>query len=736
MMLKKYFTKGVAMLLALSVFSGSISARAAQREPIDWWSTEREELKNMELSDFPEFDGWSTELLAIGDYEGYCSEDGKSFWLSGIDLSLDDDLSPDALKKVEIPEKIDGMTVTRVSPFSPDSAEPNLFLECHRKRELNSDNFSQLCGQYVEELILPDSVTEIGQKTFQYMPALKKVVLPAGLKEMGSLVFSGDNSLEEISLSASVSDLKVDTFQGADNLKSISIDSKNTVFSARENGIYSADGKTLYIVYGSKKNTFVIDSKVEYIKDVQKKSRTNYVGPLLRGYKVSVDGKNKTYGFKSGCVYLKKTGELLYCTNNNKNLKLPACIKKLTQKSCFINPYMNSITLSKNMKTLDGLCICAEESFLKKIIFTSAKPVKIKHADFLDRYNPMTLVVPKKQVKQYKKQVEGYRQIVVKGAYVRAAEKKSGKYRYEVLNKKKKTAAITHVNNAGATVKIPKRIDGYTVVYVGTVEKADTTIFSEQDAKKIKQIKLPDTLRKIGNRAFVGCEKLKKIVLPKNLNYIGKSTFSGCYNLEKVVFKTNKAKIGKNAFFTGSTLLSSDKRSHLQKVEFPATYKGKIADSAFSGFIGTTFNWVNFTAENGAFLRSVTTLKKIKVHPKVNKVDIPRNCLDGCAGQVEISVPKNVESVHIWQQRYNIKQITIYGMDTTLKGDYFMGKYHDEIMISVETVKCKKKSAAWKMVSQYICPDFTNVDWENFHEESTDYNEDNIEFKQVELVKL
>ena len=229
---------------------------------------------------------------------------------------------------------------------------------------------------------------------------------------------------------------------------------------------------------------------------------------------------------------------------------------------------------------------------------------------------------------------------------------------------------------------------------------------------------------------------MKNIVLPKKLSKIGESAFYCCYSLEKVVFKTNNAKIGKFAFLTGSQLLSSEKRSHLRKIEFPMTYKGKIMEGAFNGFIGTTFNWVNFTADNGAFLRWVTTLKQIKVHPKTNKVDIPRNCLDGCAQQVQISVPKYVESVHIWQQRYNIKQITIYGMDTTLKGDYFMGKYHEEIMISVETVKCKKKSVAWEMASQYICPDFTNVDWENFTEDSTDYNENNIEFKQVALVAL
>lgn len=69
---------------------------------------------------------------------------------------------------------------------------------------------------------------------------------------------------------------------------------------------------------------------------------------------------------------------------------------------------------------------------------------------------------------------------------------------------------------------------------------------------------------------------MKKIVLPKNLNNIGESAFYCCYDMEKVVFKTNTAKIGKYALLTGSQLLSSKKRNHLRKVEFPVTYKGKL----------------------------------------------------------------------------------------------------------------------------------------------------------------
>lgn len=348
----------------------------------------------------------------------------------------------------------------------------------------------------------------------------------------------------------------------------------------------------------------------------------------------------------------------------------------------------------------------------------------------------------------------------------KAAEKKSGKYRYEVLDKKKKTAAITHVDKVSAVVKIPKRIKGYTVVQLGRMKNASdslsegaekiNSVFSEEDKGKVKQIKLPATLRRVGARALKGCTNLKsidfpeglryigsraletcnnvkKVVLPKELKSIGSYAFYRCTGLKQVIFKTNKAKVGIYAFAT----YSKSKQGQLKKIELPVTYKGRIMESAFCGYRGETFTWGNLTAANGAFFRGVSTLKKIRVHKDAKEVDIPRNCLTDSAGQLEIDVPRYVEKVYIGQQRYNIKQITIRGLDTALEGDYAMGIGNPHIMISVERVKCKRKSTAWDMASQYIYPDLSNVNWENY-EEDTMYREDDadIDIKQVKLIPL
>lgn len=348
-----------------------------------------------------------------------------------------------------------------------------------------------------------------------------------------------------------------------------------------------------------------------------------------------------------------------------------------------------------------------------------------------------------------------------------AAEKTSGNYQYEVLNKSKKTAAVTRIKKAGAAVKVPKKVNGYTVVQIGRM-KGNTydaflysgknqCIFPKRFSGKVKQIKLPDSISKIGVQAFKGCKylkeinlpnglcyigaeamgkcrKLKNAVFPKSLKGIGTSGFYGCNALEKVVFKTNKAKIGAAAFYTGNIPAAPGKKSHLKKIVLPFTYKGQIMDGAFNGYTGSSFEWRNFTANNGAFFKRVTSLKKIIIPRKIKNAEIPRNCLNYSAKQLRIVVRAKVAGLYIGQQRWNINQVIVYGMDTVLKGDDGMGT-GDRPMISAEYVKAPKGSTAWDMASNYLCPDLADADMENF-EDDTMYTEENVKTKKVDVIQL
>lgn len=320
----------------------------------------------------------------------------------------------------------------------------------------------------------------------------------------------------------------------------------------------------------------------------------------------------------------------------------------------------------------------------------------------------------------------------------KAAEKVSGRYHYVVLNDENKTATITKVDNPGENVVLPSTIDGYTITQLGKMQvnsygnldydenlRGRIALFSTEAAKKITQLTLPKKLTKIGVQALKDCVKVKKVTLPTSLNIIGAQAFAHCRSLktvtipkkvkgiggeaflccsamQKVTFKTTHAKVGTDAFATGDE--KSGRKSKLKKIVLPYNYKGYLKIRAFSGYVGTTFTWRNFNTYNEGFFAGCHTLKKIVFPKKLKIIDIPSQCFDdSLSGLKSLTIPAKVKTVYVGQHTRNLKSITIKGKRTVLKGDPGMSKR----MISVNTVRCRKNSKAWKAMKKFFCPDFS-----------------------------
>ena len=359
-------------------------------------------------------------------------------------------------------------------------------------------------------------------------------------------------------------------------------------------------------------------------------------------------------------------------------------------------------------------------------------------------------------------------------AKVKAAEKVSGNYHYEVLDESKKTATLTRVDNPGTNVVLPSKVDDYKITQIGTLKNnsydyssdwsQNAGIFREEqataltqlvlpqgvekiginalkDCEKVASINLPDSLIVIGAEAFRNCKSLTKVTLPKNLKGIGCGAFAECAGIKQVVFKTDEAKVGVSAFSTDNSGKKAENNegvptgSHWKKIQMPFHYKGKLMEGAFSGYTGTSFVWRNFTKDNEAFLSGCKTLKKIVFPKKLKKIDIPRNCFrDSWKTLKSFVVPAGVKTVYIGQQYRNLKCITVKGKNTTLEGDYAMDTKHHR-MISADVVMCKKDSKAWKAMKKFICPDFSKK-VKTFIESDEYYTKKLVHTKKVKCKKL
>lgn len=166
--------------------------------------------------------------------------------------------------------------------------------------------------------------------------------------------------------------------------------------------------------------------------------------------------------------------------------------------------------------------------------------------------------------------------------------KSNDEYEYEVFADH---IRLTKYLQREGEVEIPAEIDGLPVTVVG--ERAFAFTYTgvasvvipegiteiEKDAfgySALSRVELPDSLIKIGDMAFHGCDNLEIVSIPKNVSEIGNNVFDGCDSLTNVDFADGVTEIGEFMFNVCKSL---------EEVTIPDTVK-TIGDYAFSNCTG------------------------------------------------------------------------------------------------------------------------------------------------------
>lgn len=147
----------------------------------------------------------------------------------------------------------------------------------------------------------------------------------------------------------------------------------------------------------------------------------------------------------------------------------------------------------------------------------------------------------------------------------------SGEYTYVILEDE--TAKITKYNGTEeiVTLEVPAVLDEYTVTVIG----AD----SFAGIQNVTVIKLPETAKKIEERAFAGSSVKKVFANQTDIEEIGESAFSECHNLVQVDLSRKLTTVAKNAFYYCDALKVVTFRGNTQNIDpyaFDACEKVKI----------------------------------------------------------------------------------------------------------------------------------------------------------------
>ena len=170
--------------------------------------------------------------------------------MTGYGISKDEEINENVthLKKIVVPEEIDGVKVTKIG-----------------NRGQNYYEHIGFTSSYVEKIVLPNTITEIGDDAFASCINLKKINIPDSVASIGSHAFWNCRSLESINIPDCCTWINEMTFFNCKSLKSISLPSH---LLGIDRSSFEGCGVEKIIIPGSV-------SKIAY--DVFRESKLKYV---------------------------------------------------------------------------------------------------------------------------------------------------------------------------------------------------------------------------------------------------------------------------------------------------------------------------------------------------------------------------------------------------------------------------------------------------------------------------
>ena len=425
-------------------------------------------------------------------------------------------------------------------------------------------------SKYQEQISLPNSLLYIGDNAIE-CESLKEIILPQSLRYIGDSAFWGCENLQKITIPNGVSHIGVAAFSNT-GIKEIVCNSPT--FSINNYCLFDDTGHRMIKYFGSEDSVIVppnvndITGAFAGCKDIEHVTLPQ--GLTHIGERTFMNcSRLKTVVIQNGLREIGRSAfsqcmslEYLiipegvkvikeFCFNSCQNLRyivLPSTIEQIGPE----NPEFFNIGI------FDKKCISLKYIFIPK--GTKEKFKKFFSENKLVEDTPVVFFAKNKEYEAETIPDEDLETAITEQDVKKGWSDELG-VRYSADGKR----LLYSSRRIGNTI-YTSGIKDYTVKD-GTVVICDNAF----ESGALISIYLPDSIKKIGNSAFSGCNSLKQINIPSNVAYFGESVFNDCSSLEHVDIPSSTQIIRKSSFRNCSSL---------KDIKLPPEVK-EILDAAF-----------------------------------------------------------------------------------------------------------------------------------------------------------
>ena len=428
-------------------------------------------------------------------------------------------------------------------------------------------------------IVIPDSVTSIGNWAFSECNSLKNITIPNGVTEIGVRAFSGCSSLTSVVIPDSVTSIGDSAFYGCNSLHAITI--PDSVITIENNAFNHSRVRSAIIGKNVKYiGTSAFSSGVSLYFTGNAPINIGRSGTGIIYYLEGTEGWNDTlsdytlitckgWNIVNHVIYVCKSEEMSAFVSgkySNEGRLNGIIIKETVQigtdtypvtsiaAGAFLSDVMN-IIIPNSVKSI------GEHAFGYgwKLYFEGDIPDNISLYIFGDdgiiTYNSFIY---------YIEGTKGWDDFINENNFIDGKVEKGSRFVFckgckgwsvidqiiYICKEGEETASVSGSIGRGKTfVDIWDTVDinskNYPVDIIGD--------YAFLAYHKLENVIIPESVKSIGERAFSECRNLVSIKIPNNVHTIETEAFLWCYNLKNIIIGCGIKTIEKNAFYTSES---------------------------------------------------------------------------------------------------------------------------------------------------------------------------------------